>query len=75
MVLLFFIFPEALLSRVAFYNETLSPSSTASELQVRTWDYPVQNFLLAFSFDRWPYGYGIGTTSLGTQYITSIFHV
>jgi len=75
MALLFFIFPEALLSRVAFYNETLSPGSTASELQLRTWDYPLRNFLGAFGYERWLYGYGIGTTSLGTQYVASIFHV
>jgi hypothetical protein len=75
LVLLFFIFPESLLSRVAFYKETLLPGSTASELQTRTWDYPVANFLLAFNYERWPYGYGIGTTSLGTQYVASIFHV
>ena len=73
--LLFFIFPDALLSRVAFYSETLSPGSTASQLQFRTWDYPVMNFLGAFNYERWPYGYGIGTTSLGTQYVASIFHV
>jgi hypothetical protein len=72
--LLFFIFPEALLSRVAFYQETLSPSSSASELQSRTWDYPLRNFLGAFGYDRWPYGYGIGTTSLGTQYVARIFN-
>jgi hypothetical protein len=71
--LLFFVFPEALLSRVAFYTETLSPSSSASELQNRTWDYPLMNFLGAFGYDRWPYGYGIGTTSLGTQYVARIF--
>src|SRR5437016_13188528 len=73
--LLFFVFPEALLSRVAFYTETLLPSSSASELQVRTWDYPVNNFLGAFGYERWPYGYGIGTLSLGTQYVARIFHV
>ncbi len=71
--LLFFVFPEALLSRVAFYSETLSPSSSASQLQNRTWDYPLRNFLGAFGYDRWPYGYGIGTTSLGTQYVAHIF--
>ena len=73
-VVLFATYPEALLSRVAFYTETLSPSSSASELQNRTWDYPLRNFLGAFSYDRWPYGYGIGTTSLGTQYVARIFH-
>jgi hypothetical protein len=74
--LLFFIFPDALLSRVAFYTETLSPVSTASNLQNRTWDYPIQNFLGAFRYERWPYGYGIGTSSLGlgTQYVARIFH-
>jgi hypothetical protein len=74
MVLLFFIFPEALLSRVAFYTETLTPGSTNSELQNRTWDYPLRNFLGAFSYERWPYGYGIGTASLGTQYVAKFFH-
>jgi hypothetical protein len=72
--LLFFLFPEALLSRVAFYTETLSPSSSASQLQNRTWDYPVQNVLGAFSYERWPYGYGIGTCSLGVQYVAKFFH-
>jgi hypothetical protein len=72
--LLFFVFPEALLSRVAFYTETLTPGGSASELQTRTWDYPLTNFLGAFGYDRWPYGYGIGTTSLGTQYVARFFN-
>lgn len=71
--LLFFFFPEALFSRLAFYTETLSPGSSASQLQDRSWDYPVRNFLGAFSYERWPYGYGIGTTSLGTQYVAKFF--
>jgi hypothetical protein len=71
--LLFFIFPDALLSRVAFYTETLTPGAKNSELQNRTCDYPMRNFLGAFSYERWPYGYGIGTTALGTQYVTRIF--
>src|SRR6266446_2247370 len=73
LVVLFATYPQALLSRVAFYTETLSPSSTASELQNRTWDYPLRNFLGAFGYERWPYGYGIGTTSLGTQYVARFF--
>jgi hypothetical protein len=72
--LLFFIFPEALLSRVAFYTETLSPNSSASQFGSRAWDYPLRNFLGAFGYERWPYGYGIGTTALGTQYVSMIFH-
>ncbi len=73
-VILLATYPEALLSRVAFYAETLTPGSSASELQHRMWDYPIRNFLGAFSYDRWPYGYGIGTLSLGTQYVARIFH-
>jgi len=74
LVILLATYPEALLSRVAFYTETLSPSSSASELQDRTWDYPLRNFLGAFGYERWLYGYGIGTTSLGTQYVARFFH-
>ena len=72
-VLLFITYPDALLSRFDIYEETLAPNSPYSELTSRSWDYPVQNFLAAFSYDRWPYGYGIGTTSLGTQYVARIF--
>jgi len=68
-------YPEALLSRIAIYQETLSPNSTASEFVYRARDYPVQNFLLAFTYDRWPYGFGIGTSSLGVQYVSRIMHV
>jgi hypothetical protein len=74
MVLLFYAYPDALLSRLAIYEETLMPNSAASELTHRGWDYPVQNFLSAFQYDRWPYGYGIGTTSLGGQYIARFFN-
>lgn len=74
-VLLFTAFPNALLSRLAIYEETLLPSSPTSELTYRSWDYPAQNFLGAFGYDRWPYGYGIGTCGLGSQYVTRIFKV
>jgi hypothetical protein len=72
-ILLFFTFPDALLSRLAIYQDTLMPTSAASELQGRTWDYPVRNFVSAFGYDRWPYGYGIGTTALGGQYVARFF--
>jgi hypothetical protein len=71
--LLFFVFPETLLSRVAFYQETLLPSSGPGALQQRTWNYPMMNLVGAFGYERWPYGYGIGTTSLGTQYVARFF--
>jgi hypothetical protein len=41
----------------------------------RTRDYPLANFVAAFSSPRWPYGFGIGTVSLGGQYVIRIFHV
>ena len=75
MVVLFYAYPDALMSRLAIYEETLSPSSPSNELAHRGWSYPVDNFLYAFTYDRWPYGYGIGTASLGTQYVTRIFNV
>jgi hypothetical protein len=70
-----FLYPDEVKNRFAFYWETLSLSSPASELVNRTSDYPIRNFLYAFESPRWPYGYGIGTSSLGTQYVTRIFHV
>ncbi|HXM95659.1 MAG TPA: hypothetical protein VOA64_15635 [Candidatus Dormibacteraeota bacterium] len=74
LVLLSVIFPDALASRVAIYSETLLPGQRTSEIGIRTWDYPVRNFLGAFDGPRWPYGYGLGTTALGTQYVARIFH-
>lgn len=74
MVVLFFVFPDALMSRLSIYSETLTPGSATSELQNRTWDYPLRNFLGAFTYDRWPYGFGIGTSSLGVQYVARLMH-
>ncbi len=73
-VLLFYAYPDALLSRLAIYQETLTPNSETSELTYRGWDYPVRNFLGAFGYGRWPYGYGIGTTALGGQYVARFFN-
>lgn len=74
-MLLLVSFPDALLGRLAVYSETLSPDSPTSELAYRARDYPIQNFLGAFTYDRWPYGYGIGTTALGTQYVAKIIGI
>ncbi|HMD39905.1 MAG TPA: hypothetical protein VKH15_11525 [Candidatus Acidoferrum sp.] len=74
MVLLFFVFPDALFSRLAVYEETLLPNNATSEIAHRGWTYPVENFLGAFNYDRWPYGYGIGTTALGGQYVARFFN-
>jgi hypothetical protein len=75
MVLLLLTYPDALLNRLAVYSETLDPRSPASELVHRTRDYPLANFLGAFDSPRWPYGFGIGTVSLGGQYVSRFFHV
>jgi hypothetical protein len=75
MVLLFYAYPDALLSRLDIYEETLMPNRPTSELTHRGWTYPVQNFLGAFDYERWPYGYGIGTTALGGQYVARFFNV
>jgi hypothetical protein len=71
---MFLAYPDALKARISVYQETLDPSSSASEVTHRTQSYPLQQFLYAFDYPRWPYGYGIGTTSLGGQYITRIMH-
>ncbi|HZQ52105.1 MAG TPA: hypothetical protein VFB14_07905 [Bryobacteraceae bacterium] len=75
LVLLLAAYPKALMGRLAVYSETLSPDSPASELVWRARDYPIKNFLYAFDFPDWPIGYGIGTTGLGTQYVSRFFHV
>ncbi len=73
-VVLLFAYPEAFLGRLAVYSETLDPRSPKSELIHRARDYPLANFLAAFDYSRWPYGYGIGTTSNGVQYVYKFFH-
>jgi hypothetical protein len=72
-VFLSFYYPDALSSRVAFYGQTLLPSSSAFELVNRFWDYPTTELLKAFSYPSWPLGYGTGTCSVGTQYVARIF--
>ena len=73
-ILLLMIFPKEFGSRLAIYWETLLPSSSASELVNRTQNYPLQQLGFAFDHPRWPYGYGIGTCTLGGQYVIRIMH-
>jgi hypothetical protein len=63
------LFPEQAGTRLAFYTETLSPSSSAYEGHNRAWDYPLLNLELAFTNKNWLLGNGIGTASLGGQYV------
>jgi hypothetical protein len=75
MVLLFYAYPDALLSRFAIYKETLCPPVRRANSFIEGGHTPLENFLGAFNYDRWPYGYGIGTTSNGVQYVARIFNV
>jgi len=66
------LFPKSIGASWAFYSETLSPTSSASELRYRSWDQPIVNLEQAFEHERWFYGYGTGTASLGTQYVARL---
>jgi hypothetical protein len=68
-------FPQVVGARWAFYRETISPDSPNSETAFRAWDYPVNNLLVALSDPNWVTGHGIGTASLGTQYVRRILEV
>ena len=69
---LLLIFPKEAGSRLAFYSETLLPSSSAYQLSYRTWDYPIKGLTDAFKQGHWVVGYGVGTTSLGRQYVVKV---
>jgi hypothetical protein len=69
---LLLLFPEEAGSRLSYYTETLSPSSSAYEGGNRSWDYPIGNFLSAFDGPNWVLGNGIGTASLGGQYVAKL---
>lgn len=74
LILMMTYFPEQVASRFAIYYETLSPDSPASELAFRARDYPLKNLLMAFDYPHWVTGYGIGTCTLGVQYVGRILH-
>jgi len=66
------IFPQVVGSRLTFYRETLALDSPDSEAARRGWSYPLTNLLMAFTDGYWPVGHGIGTASLGVQYVSRI---
>ncbi len=68
------VFPKQVGARWEFYWETLNPNSSRSEVELRSWDYPVKNLLLALSEPNWLLGNGIGTASLGVQYVSAFLH-
>lgn len=69
---LLFFFPQDAGSRIAFYTETLDPSSATYEGAERGWTYPIENLLEAFKEPNWAFGNGIGTASLGGQYVAKV---
>ena len=69
---LILLFPEDAGSRIAYYTETLNPGSAAYEGGTRSWSYPIDNFLYAFEQPNWLLGNGIGTASLGAQYVAKV---
>jgi hypothetical protein len=69
------LFPNVIGARLAFYRETVALDSPDSETSWRAWEYPVRNLLEAFSQPDWVFGHGLGTGSLGTQYVTRIMEV
>jgi hypothetical protein len=66
------VFPNQAGSRIAYYAETLLPSSSAYEVTDRSWNYPIQNLMDAFTEPHWVVGEGIGTASLGAQYVARL---
>jgi hypothetical protein len=66
-------YPSAVASRIEFYTETLLGSN--SQLAYRAQEYPLRNFLVTLDSPRWDVGYGIGTMSLGTQYVARILKI
>jgi hypothetical protein len=70
LILMLEVFPIAIGANWAYLSETLAFQGEGSELANRSWDYPVQNLVLAFQHERWVYGYGTGLNSLGMQYVS-----
>lgn len=66
------IFPAETRARWAFYTETLSPQSSASEFGYRAIDYPLANAMQIFSQPNWVFGNGLGVASLGVQYVSKL---
>jgi len=65
-------FPTQASSRFGFYSQTLMPNSSAYQLSNRTWSYPINELMKSFSKPHWIVGNGIGTSTLGTQYVSKL---
>lgn len=69
------IFPEVVSSHWAFYAETVMPGTETSESGGRVWAYPLHELKNALADPAWVTGHGIGTASLGVQYVSRILEV
>ncbi len=69
LAVLILLFPAEAGSRIAFYAETLNPDSSAYAGENRAWDYPIGQLEIAFQRPNWVMGNGIGTASIGMQYV------
>jgi hypothetical protein len=74
MALVTWISPKITQGWWSLYYETLWPNSPYYQLAYRVETYPLQNFQAAFQDPGWKTGYGIGTSSLGAQYVTGVLH-
>jgi hypothetical protein len=69
------IFPNVIGARLAFYQESALPGSEYSEVGTRMWSYPVEELGRALDDPVYLTGHGIGTASLGMQYVSRILEV
>ena len=68
------VFPRLTQRWWAFYYETLWPNSPYYQLAYRVGPYPSESLRVALEFPGWKTGYGIGASSLGTQYVVSVLN-
>jgi hypothetical protein len=73
-VLILVLFSDEIAPRLAFYTESFDPSSSGYEIGSRTWDYPIKNLELAIDQPTWLTGGGLGTASLGGQYVAKLLN-
>jgi hypothetical protein len=69
LILMVDVFPTVIGGNWSFFSETLSLNGEGSELVNRSWDYPVQNLMLAIGEGDLLTGHGTGMSSLGMQYV------
>jgi preprotein translocase subunit SecG len=74
LILILILFPQEIAPRIAFYTESFDPNSSGYEVGNRTWDYPIRNLKAALDQPTWLTGMGLGTASLGGQYVSKLLH-